>query len=260
MALEGEKAARQIYGADFDLLTRVAAPLLEARYKSFDRFVGAHESVFELAVGTSVGRGLMISDDQTKLYIGSDLPGMIERSRKFIARIKRESRSNHYLEVANVLSYEELSDAARHFGSRRDVAIIHEGLWLYLTTKEQIAAADNIRRLLEHYGGVWVTPDIWDVESVERMDSSLGHEVRSAIPRISQRLSCLTGRDLKKNYFKNSQEATCFLEKFGFEVHHHPMIEDLLSLVSIRKLWGEREYDLYADALRQRRVWTMSLR
>jgi hypothetical protein len=140
------------------------------------------------------------------------------------------------------------------------MVIMNEGLWTYLTTEEQIVAADNIRRLLERYGGEWVTPDIWDLESNEQFISSLGPELRSAMPIIVQRASNLTGRDLEENYFADRHQAIRFFQRAGFEVEQHPMIEDLRNLTSITKLWGERERSIYGPALQQQRVWVMSLR
>lgn len=258
--LRGEETAREMYDGDFDLMTKFASPWAEARYKCFNRFIGEISNVFELAVGTSVERGLSISDDPDRIYIGTDLPGMIDESVAFFNGINERARTNHYLEAANALSYEELSAAASHFGVRSNVAIINEGLWMFLTTEEQLVCAENIHRILQRYGGKWVTPDITDLESNERFISSLGPEMRSAAPRIMQRIAALVGRDLEKNYFANRREAIRFLKESGFEVNQYPMVDSFDCLTSASKLWGERERRFYEPALRQQMVWVMSLR
>jgi hypothetical protein len=260
VALRGEQTAREIYDDLLAVMTIFGGPFFEARYNCFNRFIDVRDNILELSVGTSVGRGLSISEDPRKFYIGTDLPEMIDESRAFFREIDGRIRGNHYLEPANVLSYDELIAAARHLGSRREMVIMNEGLWTYLTTEEQIVAADNIRRLLERYGGEWVTPDIWDLESNEQFISSLGPELRSAMPIIVQRASNLTGRDLEENYFADRHQAIRFFQRAGFEVEQHPMIEDLRNLTSITKLWGERERSIYGPALQQQRVWVMSLR
>jgi hypothetical protein len=257
--LRGEETARQVYCEDLDSLTAFSGPFFEARHKCFNRFIEAHRNVLELAVGTSVGRGLAISDDLDKFYVGTDLPEMIREAKTFFEAINYKDRTNHILAAANVLSYDELNAAANHLVTRRDVLIINEGLWMYLTTEEQAVAADNIRRILENYGGEWVTPDIWDLASNEQFISSLEPQLRSAMPTIMQRASNATGRDLDKNYFATRQAAIAFFHKLGFKMDQYPMVDDLRCLTSIASLWGERERGFYEPGLRQQRVWVMSL-
>lgn len=259
-ALGGEEATRQAYQDDFDLVTTVSGPLAEARYKCLNRWIGTHRNVLELAVGTSIERGLAVSEDPENVYIGTDLPEMIRESKAFFNSINTKTRVNHHLEEANVLSYDELSAATDHFGIKMDVVVINEGLWMYLTADEQAVCAANIRRILEKLGGEWVTPDINDLESTEKFFSSLGPEMRVATPRIKKRMTELTGRDLDMNYFPNRQEAVRFLHTLGFTVRLYPLVEDMNSVTSISSLWGERERELYEPALRQQLVWVMALR
>jgi len=259
-ALGGEAAARQMYQDDLDLMTRFSGPVFEARYKCFDRFIRTHPNIVELAMGTSVGRGLTIAEDPEKLYIGTDLPEMIDQSKIFLGTISKGKRTNHFLEAANVLSYDELNAAISHLGSRRDVAIISEGLWMYLTAAEQSVAAENVRRLLEKHGGTWVTPDIWDLESNEKFIASLGPQMSAAVPRILQKASAVTGRTLANNYFANREEAVVFFRNAGFEVAQYPMVHDLGCLTSLPKLWGEQERRMYGGGLMQMRVWALRCR
>jgi hypothetical protein len=259
-ALRGEEAARQIYEDDFNLVTRFAGPFAEARYKSLNRFVSSQSNVLELAVGTSVERGLVISDDPTRLYIGTDLPEIIMESKAFLKSIDEKcGRTNHYMEAANVVCCDELNAAASHIGARRGVGVINEGLLTYLTGEEQAGCAENVRTILARYGGKWVTPDITDVESNTQFVSSLGPEVEGAIRRGYQRIASLTGRDVERNYFENRKAAIGFFQKAGFKVKLYPMVSNISHLASIAKLWGERERRLYERGLRQQLVWVMSL-
>lgn len=260
-ALACEDLVRDICSEnDLDLVTRLSAPLIEARYKCFNRFICAYGNVLELAVGMSIERGISVSADPNRVYIGTDLPDAIAELKTLFRKITSDQRPNHHLEIANVLSYEELSAAADHLGMRRGVAIINEGLWMYLTTDEQTVCAENIRAILEHYGGEWITPDICDLESDEQFTSVLSLEVKSALSRTMQRISNLTGRPVERNYFPNRYAAIRFFGGLGFEVKQYPAIEKLGCLSTITKLWGPREMRLYAPGLRQQRVWVMSLR
>lgn len=256
--LRGEEAAREILGEDLELVTRYSVPFMEARYKCFDRFIGARSNVLELAVGTSVERGLSISDDPEKIYVGTDLPGMITDAKAFFDEINEKIRTNHHLKAANVVSYEELQAAAYHFGARKELTIINEGLWYYLTNEEQLTCAENIRRLLEHYGGQWVTPDITDLESGRHDVASLELALQCSYQRIMRRIESLTGRDLEKNSFPSRQHAIAFFEKCGFTVTQYPMLEGLRHLTSIENMWGNRERSLYEPILSRQLVWVMS--
>lgn len=258
-SLHGEEAAREIYRGDFDHVTKFAAPFAEARYRCFDRFIDRYNNVLELAVGTSVERGLSISNNGKRTYVGTDLPEMIAESKAFLSTIQDISRTNHHLEPANVLYFEQMNAAIRHFNGDKNLAIINEGLWMFLSLEERIVCAENIRKLLEIYGGKWITPDIDDLESIDRFKSSLGDETRSAMQGVMRRISILTGRDQESNHFSTTEEAIRFFQDAGFHVSQYPMIENLSSLRSVSKLWGEQERRRYETGLRQQRVWIMSL-
>lgn len=259
-ALGGTEAAKRIYQDDLGILTAFAGPLAEARYKCFDGFIREHSSTLELAVGVAVERGLRISDDPDKVYIGTDLPEIIKDARAFLERIDGSGRTNHHLEVANVLSFEQLDSATSHFGVRENVLVINEGLWGYLTAEERVLCAENVRQILERYGGRWATPDIADLETHEQSISCLGAEVRSAMSRVSKTITTVTGRDVERNCFSTRQQAVRFFHDLGFKVNHQPMADNLRHLTSTAKLWREQEGRCYAQMLTQMTVWVMSLR
>lgn len=258
-AVRGEDAARVLYCEDFDMAVRHAGPFLEARYKSFNPFTAMYGNVLELAVGASVERGLSICNDNERIYVGTDLPEMIEEARKLCSKIDRIGRSNHRLEPANVISYDELGKASIGFGERRNVLIICEGLWGFLSSEEQAATVENIRRILMHYGGQWVTPDFFDLESMHRYVSAVPPEVSSAMSRIGQRLRQLTGRVVEKNLFASKQEARRFFQSFGFKLEQHPMVRDVRCISSLAKLWGDQERTWYEQVLAKQLIHVMSI-
>jgi hypothetical protein len=259
-AVGAEEVARAIYHDDCDLVTRLFGPLIEARYKCFNRALAAHSNVLELAVGTSIERGLSICDAPDRIYVGTDLPEMIRECNALLAKTSPITRTNHHLEVANVLSYEELDAAVSHFRARPELLIINEGLWMYLTRQEQFICAENIRRILERHGGRWVTPDIGDLETREQRLSTMGSEMQSMLARVLQKTAQLTGKEVEKSLFANRSEAIKFFSESGFEVNYYPVVDDLGSLSSLGKLWGERERAMCGPWLRQHLVWVMSLR
>jgi len=259
-ALQAEEAWRQILGDDLDLVTRLFAPSMEARYKCFDRFTSLYNNVLELAVGTSIERGIRISDDPEKIYVGTDLPEMITELRALFNDLGlKKERSNHHLEQANALSYEQLSAASDHFCSRREVLVINEGLLIFLTREEQAICAENVRKILERYGGKWVTTDVY-FESNAQTPNSYEPGIDAALSRASQRHTNVTGRNLERSLFPSQETAIKFFQEEGFDVNQYPMVSDLESISSITRLWQEPERRLCEPKLRQEMVWIMSLR
>jgi O-methyltransferase involved in polyketide biosynthesis len=257
-ALRGEEAARQMFGDDLDLVTRLFAPVLEARYKCFDRFTRLYNNVLELAVGTSVERGMRISGDPDKIYVGTDLPELIAELRAFLDDIDgKKGKENFYLEGANVLSYEQLRVACAHFHSRRGVLVINEGLLIFLTMDEQAICAENVRKLLECYGGKWITTDITCESGLTPY--SYGPEVETALLRATEKHAHVTGRNLGRSRFSSEEAAIRFFQEAGFNVKRYPMVSDLGPITSITRLWQEPERRVYEHQLRQHMVWEMSL-
>lgn len=260
-ALKGEETSRKILQEDFDVTVRFAAPLVEARYKGFNPVINGKKNILELALGTSIERGLGLSDDPETIYVGTDLSDMIRDSSEFFNRINSRPRPNHYLQAANVLSYCDLESATSHFNGRKDLAIIHEGLWQYIKPEEQPLAAENIRRILSKFGGLWATPDITDKESRVKLIESLGPEMKTLMPRLMRRITEFTGSNIEENAFATKKAATNFLYDAGFNVTEYSMIFNLDELSSVRNLgWSEREREFYGPSIKQRNVWVMRLR
>lgn len=261
-ALRGEETSRDLLQEDFDSVTKFGAPLVEARYRCFNPIIRTKRNILELAMGTSIERGLALTDDPTKTYVGTDLPDMLQESASFLEGLNLPPRLNHFLQPVNVLSYEELQSTMSHFSDRSDLAIIHEGLWQYLTFEEQPLVAENMRKILSQFDkGVWATPDITDKESRAKFVNSLSPEVKKLMPRIMKRITDLTGRNIEDNAFATEQDARKFFHQQGFEVTSYPMVSNLDELTSIKNLgWGEEERKLYEPAIIQRDVWVMRLR
>lgn len=178
--VDGESIARAIYAEDFDLLTRICAPMVEARYKCFDRFIQGYRNILEIAVGAAVGRGIDIANrHHDKTYVGTDLPDMMQEAVSLFRKYYLH-RDNHHLLPANVMCREELDAAVDIFPSG-EILIINEGLWMYLAAEERFAGAMNIRSVLERTGGVWVTPDFTDREYENYVLSSLDPDVARSL-------------------------------------------------------------------------------
>ncbi len=233
---------RQASGAT-DVLTEMKdtkmAPNFEARHKLINRLVrqtGIHQ-VLEIAAGIST-RGLELSSDDSIEYVEVDLPSMMADKRKVIKALDDKGvvkvGANLHIEDGSALDLDSLVRAASHFNTDKPIVAVNEGLMRYLTFPEKEVYVKNVRQLLERFGGVWITADISLPKVVYKEDDV------STVRR--QKMSEITGRDIKKNLFKDEQDAKRFFENLGFDVESHSFLEVTGDLTSPRKLSYPADY------------------
>ena len=158
-----EALLRDERAAPEDLL--LYAPILEARYKSIVEMIrrsGATQ-VLELASGFSL-RGLAMTRDPGITYVESDLEDLTREKAALIADLRSRyglaSHGNFHLAVADATDRGQVLAAAQALRRDSAIAVITEGLLLYLSTSELVTVARNIRELLTQFGGVWITSDL----------------------------------------------------------------------------------------------------
>lgn len=165
------------------------APILEVRYKSVAETIRKLRAtqVLELASGFSL-RGLAVTQDPKVTYVESDLEELTEEKASLVADLRRQYRladhGNLHLVTADALDRSQLRSAAKGFRRDQPIAVVNEGLLLYLSATEMATVARNIRDLLIEFDGVWITPDFplkQDVKEVFRAAAALS--------------SCSRGRD-----------------------------------------------------------------
>lgn len=212
-----------------DLKKPELAPQFEARHKLIDKLifqVGA-DQILELAAGFS-SRGLLMSKGNNFNYVEVDLPSVILEKEQIIKEIAKEHNlevpNNLHFEPANVLDFEKLEKATGHFNKTKPLTIINEGLLRYLTFKEKAVVANNIRKLLEEYGGVWITSDV----SLRKIFSNQNKLMAGYVNKISE----LTGKDIENNRFEKEEDAKKFFEDLGFTIERYAFAEVFDELVS----------------------------
>jgi O-methyltransferase involved in polyketide biosynthesis len=202
----------------------------EARHKVMNKLIveSGAKQILELASGLTA-RGLMMTASPDIRYVETDLPGIIDEKRKVIELLTERkiirARPNLKLEPANALDLASLQRATRHFG-KKPIAVVNEGLLRYLNFAEKEAVAKNIRRLLENFGGVWITPDIGNrrIFAEERGETGI------------DKIAVLTGRDIDNNRFQDAEEAQRFFERLGFSVERHSLQEAADQIASPARL------------------------
>ncbi|MEK7579086.1 MAG: class I SAM-dependent methyltransferase [Patescibacteria group bacterium] len=205
------------------------SPQFEARYKLANRLLkeSGITQILEIAAGLSP-RGLELSEDSRVTYVETDFSKLIEEKKQILSKFKKELPANIYFEPADALVYEELLLACKHFDEKKPIAVIHEGLLRYLSFEQKAVVAKNIHKILEKFGGVWITPDISKKRMVQ--DSEVvAHGLRDKINEI-------TGINIDNNLFDNEEHAVRFFSDLGFSIERHSFMEERNNLVSPKKL------------------------
>lgn len=206
------------------------APNFEARHKLINKLLAKEKNsqILDIAAGLSP-HGLELSRNEKINYVEVDLPTITKQKRQIVKIIlKRDAlpnRPNLHLEIGDATKITDLNKAVRYFKKKKSLTVITEGLLYYLDTSEKIQVANNIKKLLKKFGGVWITPDI-----------NYRRKMKSNFVANTIRVSAITGINLEKNKFKNIQEAKDLFDKLGFSIKVHNFMEVANKLVSPKKL------------------------
>ncbi len=216
------------------------ASILEGRYLSTNDAINRLGpcNVLELACGISP-RGLEFtapgSARDDSLYVETDLPGILDMKRKMTCSIRaaeglQVSPNHHFIDL-NALHMWQLRRAGeliREKGHDNPVAIIHEGLLMYMNDGERAKLRDNVAEFLKEYSpnGACITTDMSNRDLFNR-DPILRWIVR----KIEKK----TGR--KFFGFKSDQEALDFLAQGGLKGEFFPN-EHLLDRLSCSETLG----------------------
>lgn len=214
-------------------------PLWEARYKATDQIIAQHHitQVLEIAAGLSP-RGLVMTADPDVVYVATDLPQVLEQEKAIAESILATlnmHRPNLYFRIANALDREGLLQAATPFQSGRPIAVITEGLLVYLTIAEKETLAGNVQDLLRQYGGIWITPDVGTTK--QSWKDSYDNNIAQRAHNISSPIK----RKIEKNTFEDENEMRQFFTRAGFTIEEYPHTNVQEHLSSIDRLNLNRE-------------------
>lgn len=231
----------------------ILAPLLEIRYKCLRNFLrkNAYEQVLEFASGIAL-RGLAMTEDPTMTYVETDLKALTEEKQKLVTAImanhKIPRRDNLFFHVANILLPEEIAPSLKYFDDKKPVAVIHEGLFPYLTKTEKKRAAQNIHHILKQFGGAWATPDLDTKTQMHGL--ILGKDQFKQFMNVIENV---TGSNFEQNAFDDESEIYHFFGELGFNVTWEPQFTDKILLSSVKVLSPEVKHFLQGL-----RLWIMT--
>jgi hypothetical protein len=229
----------------------------ESRYWSIDQLLEdqPYTNILELSSGFSF-RGLALSRRQPVFYIDTDLEGVIAGKQRFVDALTEGSPApggepGHYeLQPLNVLDPAAFKKIVARFPPG-PIAIVNEGLLVYLDNTEKELLCQNIRDCLLTRGGCWITADIY----LQRRDTD---------PIISQSESSRQWHEqhkIEEKKFNNIQEAASFFHRMGFTVDKEarPNYDRLSSLARLREAGGTSAIDYLRQPGRARQHATWRL-
>ncbi|RJQ15595.1 hypothetical protein C4573_05545 [Candidatus Woesearchaeota archaeon] len=220
--------AERFFEITDEMLVPEMAPQYEARYKLIDRCIHAQDSqqILELAAGFA-GRGMDMAQNSRVTYVEFDLPRVMQDKEKIAGELlKGAIQGKLYFEAGNALDYDSLYRAAKHF-EKKPITVINEGLLRYLNFEEKTAVAQNVHKLLEIYGGVWITSDITLKKILNVDEKTKAH---------NKTIAGITGITVDKNRFEDENHAMAFFENLGYSIERHSFMEVKSALVSPRNL------------------------
>ena len=178
------------------------------RYRSIDQAleIVGHQNIVEIGSGLSF-RGLAMAQSPGIHYLDTDLPALMAVKADLAARLDHPPlHGTLRLEPLDALAPGALAGAVRHM-SAGPVAIVNEGLLMYLDASEKERLATSIRGILqERSGSRWITADCY-VREGER-PTVLDPDVERFVAE----------HRVEEQKFASWEEAERFFEMQGFAI------------------------------------------
>jgi O-methyltransferase involved in polyketide biosynthesis len=187
----------------------------ENRYYSIDRMLQPTgiTNILELSSGYSF-RGLDIAGKKFVHYIDTDLEDVISRKEQFITHLQPGPLKGYLeLKALNALDENQFDTIINSF-PEGPIAIVNEGLLMYLNMDEKKRVANIIHSALEKRGGCWITGDIYTPSA---------HEGKQYLSERQQRF--LNFHKVEENKFASFEAAANFFDDAGFTITKDPSDE-----------------------------------
>jgi O-methyltransferase involved in polyketide biosynthesis len=182
----------------------------EKRYRIIDQLLDdlPVKNILELSSGFSF-RSLETIRKKEIYYIDTDLPDLIAIKKNIITILLNESlRQEGKLELfpLNALDHNPFQEVVAHFPDG-EIAIVNEGLLMYLNTDEQEKLCHNIHKILMECGGYWITGDIY-IKNPGKLNLNIDPKTKRFFDQ----------HRIENNKFESFEEAETFFRRMGFRI------------------------------------------
>jgi O-methyltransferase involved in polyketide biosynthesis len=183
----------------------------ENRYWSIDQLLEGTgcKNILELSSGYSF-RGLATAKSDEVYYIDTDLPELIKTKLPRLEKLAKDDTGllgTLELLPLNALDEESFLSIVDRFPDG-PVAIINEGLLMYLDVEEKTRLCNIIHRVLKQRGGYWITADIYIKQLLEKLNLTIDQGTKEFFAQ----------HDIEKNKFESFEEAEAFFNHVNFAV------------------------------------------
>ncbi len=213
----------------------------ESRYWSIDQLLADLDikNILELSSGFSF-RGLEMAKQKGIHYIDTDLPELIETKKKFVNAIseKENVQQEGTLETLplNALDRNQFIEVVNRFPPGK-LAIINEGLLMYLNEKEKEQVCSIIHDVLKERGGYWITADIYIMGKLKSYTSKMEEKTKAFFEQ----------HRIEENKFRSKEGAKDFFKKMGLVIdkeaqRDHSKLSALKYLVKNITFWQMFRY------------------
>lgn len=189
----------------------------ENRYWSIDQSLAdlSIKNILELSSGFSF-RGLETTKKEGFYYIDTDLPDVISTKKEFITALRNENyipQGKLELLPLNALDEKQFHEIVTHF-PEGEIAIINEGLLMYLDTNEKENLCNIIHKILKERGGYWITADVY----LKNKDNKLNLKIDDKTKEFFEQ------HRLENNKFESFEEARNFFKRMGFVIDKEAIV------------------------------------
>jgi O-methyltransferase involved in polyketide biosynthesis len=183
----------------------------ENRYWSINQLLNELpiKNILELSSGYSF-RSLEKVNESNVHYIDTDLPDMIETKKNFVEALqKKDNITTGKLELLplNALDENQFKEVVSRF-PEGEIAIVNEGLLMYLDDNEKEKLCRIIYDILKERGGYWITADIYLKEQIGKNDLKLDKHTKEFFKQ----------HNIEEKKFNSFDEAKLFFTKAGFTI------------------------------------------
>ncbi len=224
----------------------------ENRYWSIDQLLSGLNitNIIELSSGYSF-RGLDMVQHLDVHYIDTDLPEVAAIKTELAAELhKGAPGAKGLLEILplNALDENEFNTIVNRF-SEGKIVIVNEGLLVYLGEEEKQKLCSIIHRILERWGGYWITADVYIRKDLPHLE----------LIRDDTEKKFSDAHRIEENKFESFEAARFFFEKAGFfiEKEAEPDRSKLSSMKYLLRSATKEQLSATAKAGRIQATWML---
>lgn len=226
----------------------------EMRYLSIDQLLDDDplHNILELSSGFSF-RGLDYTIRKDVHYIDTDLPEMISKKKDFISRLEpgqAEKKGKLELVPLNALDEKAFEETISRF-DQGPVAIVNEGLLLYLDTHEKEKLCGLIHDVLKERGGYWITADVY----LKVQHRNINMNIDDATKKFFEE------HNVEANRFESFEEAEALFKRTGFVIEKEANVDytRLSSFPYVAKNAKPEDYERFRKVGKIHATWKLRI-